>query len=234
MNNASGIVAEAEGEVRARGRGEGGSQCRGGERSETPRNGETPSPRQMNCSEKPPESFGASSAAQDSGAQESGVCDSTRSPLPTHASAQPDLPGVRLCAPQRSDPEVLEKPVRRKFTAEYKRRILEEADACREQGQLGALMRREGLYASYLSNWRRERNAAVRKGLSPRKRGRKPTKNPLTDEVKRLARENIRIRRELEQAKLIIDIQKKTSQLLGITLTDVSEHEKILYGEGDD
>jgi len=128
----------------------------------------------------------------------------------------------------------LEKPVRRKFSAEYKRRILEEADACREQGQLGALLRREALYSSYLSNWRRERDAAVRKGLKPKKRGRKPTRNPLTDENKRLERENIRLKRELEQAKLIIDIQKKTSQLLGIRLTDVSEHEKFLDGEGND
>jgi transposase-like protein len=132
------------------------------------------------------------------------------------------------------DPEVLEKPVRRKFTANYKQRVLEEADACREQGEIGALLRREGLYSSYLKNWRRERDEAIRNGLRAKKRGRKPMKNPLTDEVKRLERENLRLKRELEQAKLIIDIQKKTSQLLGITLTDVSEHEKILYGEGDD
>jgi len=221
MISRSGIVAEPEGSVRARGRGEGGSQWRGGERSEPPRNGEAPSPRQMNCSEK---SSGATDTSFDQSppvSASSATRDSTQSQSPTRASARPD-------------PEVLEKPVRRKFSAEYKRRILEEADACHEQGQLGALMRREGLYSSYLSNWRRERDAAVRKGLKPKKRGRKPTKSPLADENKRLARENVRLKRDLDQAKLIIDIQKKTSQLLGITLTDVSEHERILDGEGSD
>ena len=227
MNIRSTAVREEEEDaIRARSRGEGGSQWRGGERSEPPRNGEAPSPRQMNCSEKSSEAtdtsldqsppVSASSAARDSATR-----DSTQSQSPTRASARPD-------------PEVLEKPVRRKFSAEYKRRILEEADACHEQGQLGALMRREGLYSSYLSNWRRERDAAVRKGLKPKKRGRKPTNNPLADENKRLARENIRLKRDLDRAKLVIDIQKKTSQLLGITLTDVSEHERILDGEGND
>jgi len=174
----------------------------------------------MNCSENnSPESFGESSAAT----QKSGAGHSTRSQSQSSSHTR-----------SRPDPEVLEKPVRRKFTAEYKRRILEEADACREQGQIGALMRREGLYSSYLSNWRRERDAAVRKGFGAKKRGRKTTKNPLADDLKRLARENVRLKRELDQAKLIIDIQKKTSQLLGITLTDVSEHEKTLGAEGSD
>ena len=218
MIRTSGIVAEAEGSVRALGRGEGGSQCRGGERSEPARNGEPPSPRQMNGSGDLPESFGASTAAQDSGA---GGSTRSQSQSSTDAMARPD-------------PEVLEKPARRKFSAEYKQRVLQEADACREQGQIGALLRREGLYSSYLTHWRRERDAAVRVGLGAKKRGRKSTNNPLTDENKRLASENVRLKRELQQAKLIIDIQKKTSQLLGITLTDVSEHERILQGEGND
>jgi len=216
MISNSGIVAQPDGE---RGRGVGGSQCRGGERSEPPRNGEPPTPR-------PSESQNKSAAKTNAKPKRTGVELST--------AQIPDPPGAKSFAPERPDPEVLEKPVRRKFSAQYKQRIIEEADACVEQGQLGALIRREGLYSSYLSNWRRQRDAAVRKGLGAKKRGRRPTKNPLADEVKLLARENDRLKRELGQAKLIIDIQKKTSQLLGITLTDVSEHEKILDGEGND
>ena len=136
--------------------------------------------------------------------------------------------------PERCDPEVRERPVRRRFAAQYKRRILEEADGCSQPGQIGALLRREGLYSSLLTTWRRQREAAVAAGLAPRKRGRKPSKDPRADRLARLERENARLQRRLEQTLLIIDIQKKTSQLLGIELTDVSEHEKILYGEEDE
>jgi transposase len=126
---------------------------------------------------------------------------------------------------------VREGPIRRRFSAEYKQRILAEADVCSQSGQVGALLRREGLYSSLLSTWRRQREAAVAEGLAPRKRGRKPSRDPQAERIARLERENARLKRDIEEAKIIIDIQKKTSQLLGIKLTDVSDHEKILYGE---
>jgi len=137
----------------------------------------------------------------------------------------------RAALPERPDPEVLERPFRRRFTGEYKRRIVEEASTCRHPGELGALLRREGLYSSLLSKWRVQGEAALGAGFAPRKRGRKPGQNSERARVARLERENARLRRNLEEAKLIIEIQKKTSQLLGIKLTDVSERERILYGE---
>ena len=107
-------------------------------------------------------------------------------------------------------PEVLERPVRRRFTVEYKLRILAEADACSEPGMLGELLRREGLYSSHLSTWRRLRDEGVLAGLTPKRRGRKAKqKNPLADEVTRLSRENDRLKDQLRQAELIIDVQKK-------------------------
>lgn len=116
------------------------------------------------------------------------------------------------------DPEVTEKPVRRKFTAEHKLRILAEADRCTEYGQIGVLLRREGLYSSHLSDWRRKRMEGTLVSLSPRKRGPKPEKNPLAPEVARLERENERLQRKLKQAETIIDVQKKLSGLLGLAL----------------
>jgi transposase-like protein len=113
------------------------------------------------------------------------------------------------------DPEVLPKAKRRKFSAEYKRRILEEADNCTESGQIGALLRREGLYSSHLTTWRRQRDRGLIQALSPKKRGRK-RKDELEREVVRLQRENERLRASLEQAEMIIDVQKKLSRLLGL------------------
>ena len=115
--------------------------------------------------------------------------------------------------------EVLEKPVRRRFTVEYKTRILAEADACTEPGMLGELLRREGLYSSYLTTWRRQRDDGALAGLTPKRRGRKPKpKNALADENKRLGRENERLKEQLRQAELIIDVQKKVSEMLNIPL----------------
>ena len=116
------------------------------------------------------------------------------------------------------DPEVPEKPVRRKFTAEYKLKILAEADRCTEYGQIGALLRREGLYSSHLSEWRRKRMEGTLVSLSPKKRGPKPEKNPLAPEVARLEREVDQLQRKLVRAETIIDVQKKVSGLLGIDL----------------
>jgi len=115
--------------------------------------------------------------------------------------------------------EVLEKPVRRRFTVQYKVKILAEADACTETGQLGELLRREGLYSSHLSTWWRQRDGGVLAGLTPKRRGRKAkSKNPLADEVTRLQRQNVRLKEQLRQAELIIDVQKKVSEMLSIPL----------------
>ena len=115
--------------------------------------------------------------------------------------------------------EVLERPVRRRFTLEYKTRILAEADACTAAGQLGELLRREGLYSSHLSCWRRQRDEGALAGLTPKRRGRKAKpKNPLSDEVGRLQRENEQLKEQLRQAELIIDVQKKVSEMLSIPL----------------
>ena len=115
--------------------------------------------------------------------------------------------------------EVLERPVRRRFTVDYKAKILAEADACTEMGQLGELLRREGLYSSYLTTWRRQHDDGALAGLTPKRRGRKArSKNPLADEVSRLGRENERLKEQLRQAELIIDVQKKVSEMLHIPL----------------
>ena len=117
------------------------------------------------------------------------------------------------------DPEVPEAKARRRFTARYKLRILEEADTCTEPGQLGVLLRREGLYSSNLTTWRRQRSEGILDSLSPKKRGRKTKeKNPLAERVGELERENQRLRHKLKQAETIIEVQKKVSQLLGIPL----------------
>jgi len=117
----------------------------------------------------------------------------------------------------RPEPEVPEKPTRRRFTANYKLQLLQQADACNKLGDIGRLLRREGLYSSHLTSWRRQRERGSLDGLTPNKRGRKPTKcNPLLPEVERLRKENEQLTNRLKQAQLIIEVQKKVSQLLGI------------------
>jgi transposase len=114
------------------------------------------------------------------------------------------------------DPQVTPKAERRHFNAEYKLRILSEADACTERGQLGALLRREGLYSSHLEKWRAQRVRGVLTGLTPQRRGRKA--DPQVAEVARLRRENAQLQARLQQAETIIEVQKKLSALLGLTL----------------
>ena len=124
------------------------------------------------------------------------------------------------------DPEVPEKQARRKFTAKYKLQVLEEADACTEPGQLGAFLRHKGLYFSNLTTWRRQRDEGLLDALSPKKRGRKgKEKNPLTQKVAELERENKRLKLKLKKAETIIDVQKKISEILGIS-QDVTEDER--------
>lgn len=128
------------------------------------------------------------------------------------------LPSPDAAVELRPDPEVLERPERRTFTTAYKIKILEEADRCTGSGQIGALLRREGLYFSYLNNWRRQRQDGMLAGLS-KKRGRKEILvNPLAERVEILEKENAQLRHELERAIVIIDVQKKVSTLLGMPL----------------
>jgi transposase len=137
--------------------------------------------------------------------------------------SEPERTGRALTAP---DPEVTEKPVRRRFSVDNKLRILRLADRCVEPGSLGALLRREGLYSSSLTTWRRQREEGTLAALKPKKRGRKTTdRNPLASELMQLQRENDRLAKRLQQAELIIDVQKKLSQMLGITLENSPERE---------
>jgi transposase len=114
------------------------------------------------------------------------------------------------------DPEVPTKAQRRRFTAEYRRRLLKEADACKKHGELGALLRREGLYSSYLANWRRQRDQGELLPGRARKRG--PTPKPIDPRVKPLEVENRRLQRKLARAETIITLQKKVAEILGIPL----------------
>ena len=115
------------------------------------------------------------------------------------------------------DPEVPEKKPRRRFTTAYKLRILKAYDSCTESGEIGALLRREGLYHSNINTWLRQRDEGVLHGLSPKKRGRKAREvNPLAKEVARLERQNKKLFEKLKQAETIIEVQKKISEILGI------------------
>ncbi len=136
--------------------------------------------------------------------------------------------GPRLVDPPVviADPEVPEKARRRRFSAKYKLRILDEADRCSKLGQLGELLRREGLYSSHLTCWRKQRREGSIQGLTPRKRGRKAQpRNPLTKRVTELERENEILNKRLKQAELIIEVQKKVSQILGVTLATPEDNE---------
>ena len=117
------------------------------------------------------------------------------------------------------DPEVVP-PRRRRFTAAYKQRILAEADQCTERGELGALLRREGLYSSHLTRWREQQRAGK---LEPQKRGRKA--NPQAAEMARLQRENERLKTQLDRAELVIDAQKKLCQLFNLPSEPEDESE---------
>jgi transposase-like protein len=116
---------------------------------------------------------------------------------------------------ERPDSEV--KTPYRRFSAKEKLRILEEADACTEPGEIGALVRREGIYSSYLSRWRRARDRGQLDGLSGKKRGpKRAVDQELAEENAALRRENERLRGRLKQAETIIEVQKKLSQMLGL------------------
>ena len=116
------------------------------------------------------------------------------------------------------DPEVVVRAQRRQFNADYKKSILAEADSANAPGAIGAMLRREGLYSSHLTQWRQQRDL----GLSPHRRGPKPKLDPLFEELRKLKHHNDQLTQRLERAELIIDVQKKISLLLGIPLATVN------------
>jgi hypothetical protein len=128
--------------------------------------------------------------------------------------------GAAPAAPPRLDAEVPDKPKRRSFTADYKKRILSEADAAAEPGAIGALLRREGLYSSHLTTWRQERAAGIDQAFS-KKRGPKVRRNAMAEENDKLRRQNERLTEKLRKAELIIEVQKKVAALLGNTMPEV-------------
>lgn len=132
--------------------------------------------------------------------------------MPKHTEENSKRPDTQV-------PEVPEKASRRRFDAAYKLRILEEADRCTEPGQLGELLRREGLYSSNLTTWRQQRDEGALNGLREKKRGRKPRRRDAKDlELARLRREKQELEERLRQAETIIAVQKKVSEILGIPL----------------
>src|SRR5579872_3549126 len=115
--------------------------------------------------------------------------------------------GISL--PTTPHPEAVARAKRRRFTADYKRSILEQAHQATQSGDIGALLRRQGLFSSHLITWRRERKAGVLQALTPRKRGPQCKRNPLADENQKLQRDNQRLAEQLRKAEIIIDVQKK-------------------------
>jgi transposase len=126
----------------------------------------------------------------------------------------------------RPDPEVVAQAKRRRFTAEYKQRILADADRAKGSGGVGALLRREGLYSSLLTTWRRERDAVVLQALAPQKRGPKSKRDPVGEENQQLRRETLQLKEALRKAEIVIDIQKKVAALLGRPILTVEPEEK--------
>jgi len=124
--------------------------------------------------------------------------------------------GSPSAAPVAGETEVVAKAQRRRFTAEFKRRIVREADRCIKPGELGALLRREGLYSSHLVTWRAARDRGELEGLSPRKRGPKVAQpDPRDRKIAELERDNVRLSKRAERAEALVDLQKKLAALLG-------------------
>jgi transposase len=133
-------------------------------------------------------------------------------------------PGAPPTLAVATDPEVTERPKRRVYSAEFKRQVLREVDACTQPGEIGAVLRRHGLYSSHLKTWREQRERGGLSGLAPKKRGRKPApKNPLVDEVARLQRELRRVTARAERAEGLVELQKKLAALLGEELPSEEE-----------
>ncbi len=120
--------------------------------------------------------------------------------------------------------EVVAKATRRRFTAEYKRKVLQEAERAKAPGEVGALLRREGLYSSHLTSWRAARERGEVAGLAAKRRGPKPKSRDERDRrMAELERELARTRKHLERAEAVIEVQKKLSILLGVELPEPNE-----------
>ena len=158
---------------------------------------------------------GADPGVAGEGGEAGGVGGEASPPSPLGAGPLRPLP----------DPEVEPKARRRQFSAAYKLRILEQADRCQGRGEIGALLRREGLYASHLGRWRALHRQGGAAALG-RPRGRKPDPDTvLREQLRRLERDNQRLQRALQQAETILEVQKKLSEVLGIRLTAPDEEE---------
>jgi transposase len=134
-------------------------------------------------------------------------------------SALGDLTAGGREAP-RPNPEVLARPKRRACTGEYKQQVLAEADAARGSGEIGAVLRRHGLYSSHLTKWRKERKSGILEGLASQERGPKSKTNPLAAENQKLRRDNERLTDRLRKAEIVIDVQKKVAMLLGLPIAE--------------
>ena len=132
---------------------------------------------------------------------------------------------MRTNGSKPADPEVVERAARRRFTPQYKLRILRAAGQCSTPGEVGALLRREGLYSSNLSAWRKQRDSGALASMSATKRGRRAKLSEQDKELERLRRDNERLRGKLVQAEKIIEVQKKLSEVLGVSL-DTPESEE--------
>src|SRR5450759_1855863 len=141
--------------------------------------------------------------------------------MPHDETVRPNLNGHQQAeAPTQPDPEVVPKAERRRYPTEYKLRILAEADACTQPGQIGALLRREGLYRSLLDKWRKQRRGGRLQALASHRRG--PKVDPLTVENAQLRRENERLQKRLPQGEPILQAQKKLSMMLGLTMDETA------------
>ena len=152
-----------------------------------------------------------------------------RRPVPAAQERKPDAASPAIVSgataplhvvppPAVPDPEVRERAARRRFTAEYKLQVLRQAEQCAGVGEIGALLRREGLYSSHLTTWRRQREQGALVALAPKKRGRPAVPvSPLARRVAELQRDNARLARRLHQAEAIIEAQKKLSEILGLS-----------------
>ena len=130
-----------------------------------------------------------------------------------------DITGGR--AATHPNPEVLARAQRRTYTGAYKQQVLAEADAARGSGEIGAVLRRHGLYSSHLTKWRQERKSGILEGLAPQKRGPKSRASPLSVENQRLRRDNERLTDRLRKAEIVIDVQKKVAILLGLPIAEM-------------
>ena len=125
---------------------------------------------------------------------------------------------------RRPETEVTSKATRRRFSAEYKRRILREVEAAKERGELGALLRREGLYSSHIAKWREQAERGTLAGLTPKRRGPKPKAvDPREARIAELEREVRKLAARAERAEALVDLQKKVSKLIGIALPSEDE-----------